>query len=55
MKVKDQADYLRDELSSWACIRLDRLRPGYRFVRLRDMQGEAGNGVLLVRVNKDYF
>ncbi|KAK8062595.1 1-phosphatidylinositol 4 5-bisphosphate phosphodiesterase 1 [Apiospora hydei] len=34
----------------WACVRLDRLRCGYRLLRLRDMQGRANKGVVLVRL-----
>lgn len=41
------------ELLSWACIRLDRLRSGYRFVGLLDPKGiPIPNGKLLVKVEK---
>ncbi|KAF4920800.1 1-phosphatidylinositol 4,5-bisphosphate phosphodiesterase 1 [Colletotrichum viniferum] len=43
-----------DELLSWACIRLDRLQPGYRFIKLMDTKGRPiEGGKLLVRVDKD--
>ena len=47
--VKDD-DILRDDLAAWACIRLDRLRTGYRFVHLLDGRGVETEGVILVRV-----
>ncbi|KAK3943200.1 hypothetical protein QBC46DRAFT_362116 [Diplogelasinospora grovesii] len=37
-KVKDDSNHFRNSLSAWACIRLDRLQPGYRFVSLLDQQ-----------------
>ncbi|KAG6031844.1 hypothetical protein E4U41_007406 [Claviceps citrina] len=38
---------------AWACIRLDRLRQGYRFVRLMDMNGRpVHRGGLFVRIEK---
>ncbi|XP_044721559.1 phosphatidylinositol-specific phospholipase c, X domain-containing protein [Hirsutella rhossiliensis] len=38
---------------AWACIRLDRLRQGYRFIRLLDMNGNrVPGGKLLVKVLK---
>ncbi|KAK2032673.1 PLC-like phosphodiesterase [Colletotrichum zoysiae] len=40
-------------LLSWACIRLDRLRPGYRFVKLMDTKGRLiKDGKLFVKVDK---
>jgi hypothetical protein len=50
-KIKDD-EIGRDSLAAWACIRLDRLREGYRFVHLYDCTGEKNGGVLLVRVTK---
>ncbi|KAJ6157371.1 hypothetical protein N7470_004963 [Penicillium chermesinum] len=50
-KIKDD-EFGRDPLAAWACIRLDRLRNGYRLVHLRDATGERTGGVLLVRVTK---
>ncbi|OAA61674.1 phospholipase c [Niveomyces insectorum RCEF 264] len=41
-----------DTLAGWACIRLDRLQTGYRFVRLMDAWGQATEGKLLVRIEK---
>jgi hypothetical protein len=42
-------------LLSWACIRLDRLRPGYRFVRLHDPRGRPiRGGKLFVRIEKSF-
>jgi len=42
----------RDDLAAWACVRLDRLRSGYRFVHLMDCAGRLTKGVLLVKVTK---
>ncbi|KAL1888310.1 hypothetical protein Sste5346_009635 [Sporothrix stenoceras] len=39
-------------LAGWACIRLDRLRTGYRFVSLMDAKGNPTEGKLLVRIEK---
>ncbi|KAL8387411.1 hypothetical protein RB595_009921 [Gaeumannomyces hyphopodioides] len=39
-------------LSSWACYRLDRLLPGYRFLDLLDPTGKRTEGRLLVRIEK---
>lgn len=49
--VKDD-EIMRDDLAAWACVRLDRLRSGYRFVRLWNAKGAATSGVLLVKVEK---
>lgn len=49
--VRDD-DYGRDDLAAWACVRLDRLREGYRFVHLLDAKGVETEGVLLVKVAK---
>ena len=52
-RFKIQDDEIgKDDLAAWACIRLDRLRPGYCFVRLLDADGTAGQGVLLVKIEK---
>ncbi|PHH65213.1 hypothetical protein CDD81_3072 [Ophiocordyceps australis] len=40
------------QLLSWACIRLDRLRQGYRFIHLMDCQGKVQGGKLLVKISK---
>ncbi|OTB01867.1 hypothetical protein M426DRAFT_323099 [Hypoxylon sp. CI-4A] len=49
--VKDD-EIGRDDLAAWACVRLDRLRSGYRFVHLMDNEGRESGGVLLVKVEK---
>ncbi|KAM7187125.1 PLC-like phosphodiesterase, TIM beta/alpha-barrel-containing domain containing protein [Naviculisporaceae sp. PSN 640] len=54
-KVEDTSSTtnLRDELSSWACIRLDRLQPGYRWVDLYHPITRAKTpGQLFIRVDK---
>lgn len=38
-----------DVMTAWSCIRLDRLRPGYRFVRLFDKDGMPSKGILLIK------
>lgn len=50
--VKDDESFRRDDLAAWACVRLDRLRLGYRFVRLMDAKGKETDGVLFVKVMK---
>ncbi|KAJ5469583.1 hypothetical protein N7539_009201 [Penicillium diatomitis] len=50
-KIKDD-EIGYDSLAAWACIRLDRLREGYRFVQLYDCNGEQSGGLLLIRVQK---
>jgi hypothetical protein len=42
----------RDTLVGWSCVRLDRLRQGYRLVHLLDEKGTETEAVLLVRVTK---
>lgn len=42
----------KDALVAWACIRLDRLNVGYRFVHLLDANGLETNGVLFVNIQK---
>ncbi len=52
-RFKIQDDEIgKDDLAAWACIRLDRLRPGYGLVRLLDANGAASQGVLLVKIDK---
>jgi len=41
-----------ERLAGWACIRLDRLRQGYRFVSLTDARGHPTEGNLLVKIEK---
>ncbi|KAI9046873.1 hypothetical protein LZ554_008951 [Drepanopeziza brunnea f. sp. 'monogermtubi'] len=50
-KIED-ARYARDDLAAWACIRLDRLQQGYRFVYLLDAKGQATPGLLLLKIEK---
>ncbi|KAI9884678.1 MAG: hypothetical protein M1823_003528 [Watsoniomyces obsoletus] len=53
IKIKDDRRMGRDEMVAWACIRLDRLKSGYRFVRLLDARGQECKGVLLVKIDKE--
>jgi phosphatidylinositol phospholipase C delta len=43
-----------DVMAAWACIRLDRLKSGYRLVHLFDKEGIASRGVLLVRITQRF-
>lgn len=38
-----------DVMAAWSCVRLDRLRLGYRFVRLFDRDGMPCKGILLIK------
>ncbi|KAK1540107.1 phosphatidylinositol-specific phospholipase C [Colletotrichum costaricense] len=52
-KIEDDPLLGGDELLSWACIRLDRLRPGYRFIKLMDTKNRPiEGGKLLVKIDK---
>ena len=52
-RFKIQDDEMgKDDLAAWACIGLDRLRSGLRFVRLLDAAGKESRGVLLVNIEK---
>ena len=51
IKVKDD-NIGKDSLAACACIRLDRLKCGYRFIHLLDARGMESRGVLLVRIVK---
>ncbi|KAL8905719.1 MAG: hypothetical protein Q9207_002475 [Kuettlingeria erythrocarpa] len=42
----------KDDLAAWACIRLDRLKSGFRFIRLLDAIGKPSRGSLLVKIEK---
>ncbi|KAK5989964.1 1-phosphatidylinositol 4,5-bisphosphate phosphodiesterase 1-like protein [Cladobotryum mycophilum] len=42
----------KDDLAAWACVRLDRLGEGYRFITLMDTTGEVTDGVVLLKVEK---
>ncbi|KAK8097113.1 PLC-like phosphodiesterase [Apiospora kogelbergensis] len=41
-----------DPVTAAACLRLDRMKTGYRFIRLRDGQGQASDGIILVKIEK---
>jgi hypothetical protein len=43
-----------DELAAWACIRLDRLKSGLRFIHLMDRHGVPSRGVLLVKIEQRF-
>lgn len=53
--VRDDEKFRRDDLAAWACIRLDRLRLGYRFVRLMDITGKESEGAVLMKVMKKVY
>ncbi|KUI73453.1 1-phosphatidylinositol 4,5-bisphosphate phosphodiesterase 1 [Cytospora mali] len=50
-KIEDEG-LVKDKLAAWACIRLDRLQRGYRFIDLKDAQGRPSAGKLLVKIEK---
>ena len=53
LRFKVQDDEIgKDDLAAWACIRLDRLRTGYRLVHLLDAAGKQSEGVILVGIEK---
>ncbi|KAL8706764.1 MAG: hypothetical protein Q9201_000190 [Fulgogasparrea decipioides] len=53
VRFKIQDDEIgKDDLAAWACIRLDRLKSGYRFVHLLDAAGDPSQSMLLVKVKK---
>jgi phosphatidylinositol phospholipase C delta len=52
-KVESEG-YAIDSLVAWACIRLDRLQQGYRFLRLVDTKGFPTEGMLLVKAEKNF-
>ncbi|UKZ95386.1 uncharacterized protein TrAFT101_010231 [Trichoderma asperellum] len=52
-KVEDASHTVSQPCLAWACIRLDRLQQGYRFVRLYNKRGgEIDGGKLLVKIDK---
>ncbi|KAL8860138.1 MAG: hypothetical protein Q9178_003402 [Gyalolechia marmorata] len=56
LRFKIQDDEIgKDDLAAWACIRLDRLKEGYRLVRLLDANGDRSRGALLVKITKSLF
>ncbi|KIW65102.1 hypothetical protein PV04_07386 [Phialophora macrospora] len=52
LKIMDDRSMGKDNMLAWACIRLDRLQPGYRFVHLLNPSGMPSPGALLVHVSK---
>lgn len=46
---------IKDQHTAWACIRLDRLQSGYRFIKLKDADGYDSNGELLVKIEKNVY
>jgi phosphatidylinositol phospholipase C delta len=52
-RVKVQDDRIgTDDLAAWACVRLDRLQSGFRFLHLLDAKGMESAGALLVKITK---
>ena len=51
LKIHDD-EIGKDDLAAWACVRLDRLQQGFRFVHLLDAKGEQTRGLLLVKITK---
>ncbi|OIW30848.1 PLC-like phosphodiesterase, partial [Coniochaeta ligniaria NRRL 30616] len=53
-KIRDESRFYRDQtaVAAWACIRLDRLRQGYRLVDLTDCKGNPSPGKLFVKIDK---
>ena len=53
LRVKVMNDEMgKDPLCAWACVRLDRVREGWRFLRLWTSEGERSEGVVLWGVGK---
>ncbi|KAJ1328221.1 phosphatidylinositol phospholipase C delta [Microdochium nivale] len=52
--VKDD-ELGRNDLAAWACVRLDRLKSGYRWVHLFNCEGQISGGAVLVFVEKTLF
>lgn len=52
-KIEDEG-LVKDKLAAWACIRLDRLQSGYRFIDLKDAHGRPSAGKLLVNIEKKF-
>ena len=53
-KIHDE-EFGKDDLAAWACIRLDRLLEGYRFIHLIDNEGNPSKGVILVKITKKIY
>lgn len=45
---------VNDPLAAWACIRLDRLQRGYRFIHFFNEKGVQTKGVILARFEFDW-
>jgi hypothetical protein len=45
---------VNDPLAAWACIRLDRLQRGYRFIHFFNEKGVQTKGVVLARFDFDW-
>lgn len=52
-KLEDNNTIKQDVMLAWRAVRLDRLRTGYRFLRLWNAQGEEGGGLLLIHVRRE--
>ena len=42
----------KDALLGWSCIRLDRLREGYRLLHLLSADGVRSGAIMLVKIDK---
>ncbi|KAL9124874.1 MAG: hypothetical protein Q9217_005846 [Psora testacea] len=51
-KIQDDEIFGKDPLAAWACIRLDRLKEGWRFVHFRNALGGESQGMLLLGIEK---
>lgn len=51
-RFKIEDDGFTDTLAAWACVRLDRLQNGYRFIKLLDSKGKPTEGLLFVGVER---
>lgn len=49
-KVEHSDLFGRDDMCGWACIRLDRLNPGLRFIHLWSAHGKPSDGLLLAKI-----
>lgn len=52
-KIEDDNRLSKDVMLAWRAVRLDRLRTGWRFLRLWDKDGEEGGGLLLIHVRRE--
>lgn len=51
-KVSNKAEMREDPLAAWACLRLDRVKEGFRMIRFFDAKSQQSDGVLFVRITK---